>query len=88
MDNNNFKKSHDFNNPDRNLNNNPDYNEENNVTENPQARIKDERNPEITQENFVKDAENAIPPRAWEDQQKAYNDAWVNNKNQQLGEEM
>lgn len=88
MDNNNFKKSQDFNNPDRNLNNNPDYNEENNATENPQARIKDERNPEITQENFVKDAENAIPPRAWEDQQKAYNDAWVNNKNQQLGEEM
>lgn len=88
MDNNNFKKSQDFNNPERNLNNNPDYNEENNATENPQARIKDDRNPEITQENFVKDAENAIPPRAWEDQQKAYNDAWENNKNQQLGEEM
>ncbi|AYO57560.1 hypothetical protein CO230_05145 [Chryseobacterium sp. 6424] len=88
MDNNNFKKSQDFNNPERNLDNNPDYNEENNATENPQARIKDDRNPEITQENFVKDAENAIPPRAWEDQQKAYNDAWENNKNQQLGEEM
>ncbi|MBH1959750.1 MAG: hypothetical protein I8H68_06545 [Flavobacteriia bacterium] len=52
------------------------------------TRLKDVRNPEITQENFVKDAENAIPPLAWKNQKKAYDDAWENNKNQQLGEEV
>lgn len=51
-------------------------------------RLKDVRNPEITQENYVKDAENAIPPLAWKNQKKAYDDAWENNKNQQLGEEV
>lgn len=30
------------------------------------------------------DAENAVPPKAWENQKKAYNDAYENNKNQQL----
>lgn len=88
MDNNNFKKSQDFNNVDRNQTNNPDYNEETHAVENAEERIKDVRNPEITLENIVKDAENAVPPTAWENQKKAYNDAWENNKNQQLGEEV
>ena len=30
------------------------------------------------------DAENAVPPKAWKNQKKAYNDAYENNKNQQL----
>ena len=88
MDNNNFKKSQDFNNVERNQNNNPDYNEENQAVENADVRIKDVRNPEITHESVVKDAENAVPTTAWENQKKAYNDAWENNKNQQLGEEL
>jgi len=29
-------------------------------------------------------AENAVPPKAWEIQKKAYDDAWENNKNQNL----
>lgn len=29
-------------------------------------------------------AENAVPPKAWKNQKKAYEDAWENNKNQQL----
>ncbi|MDN3607983.1 hypothetical protein [Kaistella yonginensis] len=29
-------------------------------------------------------AENAVPPKAWENQKKAYNDAWENNKNQAM----
>ena len=29
-------------------------------------------------------AENAVPPKAWENQKKAYGDAWKNNKNQNL----
>ena len=29
-------------------------------------------------------AENALPPKAWENQKKAYNDAWENNKNQAM----
>lgn len=88
MDNNNFKKSQDFKNVESNQNNNPDYNEQNNSLHSTEERIKDKRNPEITRENFVKDAENAVPPKAWENQRKAYNDAWENNKNQQLGEEI
>ncbi|MBW8361273.1 MAG: hypothetical protein K0M56_03695 [Kaistella sp.] len=57
---------------------------ENNNDENPLPRIKDLRNPVITQEDFVKDAENAVPPLAWKNQKKAYNDAWENNRNQNL----
>ena len=48
------------------------------------TRLKDIRNPEITKESLVKDAENAFPPKAWENQKKAYDDAWENNKNQNL----
>ncbi len=88
MDNNNFKKSQDFANVDKNLNDNEANNEQQQAVENSEIRIKDVRNPELTQENFVKDAENAVPPEAWENQKKAYDDAWQNNKNQQLGEEM
>ena len=29
-------------------------------------------------------AENAVPPKAWENQKKAYDDAFENNKNQEL----
>ena len=68
------------------MNNNPDHNIENSTDST--TLLKDVRNPEITQENFVKDAENAIPPQAWDNQKKAYDDAWENNKDQQLGEEV
>ena len=34
------------------------------------------------------DAENAVPPLAWENQQKAYKDAWNNNKNQALEDDI
>lgn len=88
MDNNNFKKSQDFANVDKNLNDNPANSGEQQAVENSEVRIKDVRNPELTQESFVKDAENAVPPEAWNNQKKAYNDAWENNKNQQLGEEL
>ncbi|MGZ5196730.1 MAG: hypothetical protein ACXWVZ_02140 [Kaistella sp.] len=86
MDNNKFKQSQDFKNVERNVNNNPDHNIENSTDST--TRLKDVRNPEITQENFVKDAENAIPPQAWDNQKKAYDDAWENNKDQQLSEEV
>ncbi|AZI67960.1 hypothetical protein EIB71_09915 [Kaistella daneshvariae] len=33
-------------------------------------------------------AENAVPPDSWENQQKAYNDAWENNKNRELDDDM
>ncbi len=34
------------------------------------------------------DAENAVPPEAWENQHKAYKDAWENNKNQMIDDDM
>lgn len=34
------------------------------------------------------DAENAVPPDAWKNQQKSYQDAWENNKNQALEDDM
>lgn len=37
--------------------------------------------------NIIKIAENAVPPKAWENQKKAYSDAFENNKNQQLEED-
>lgn len=33
-------------------------------------------------------AENAVPPKAWENQKKAYDDAFKNNKNQELEDDM
>ena len=33
-------------------------------------------------------AENAVPPKAWENQKKAYEDAFENNKNQELEDDM
>ena len=37
--------------------------------------------------NIIKIAENAVPPKAWKNQKKAYSDAFENNKNQQLEED-
>ena len=37
--------------------------------------------------NIIKIAENAVPPKAWENQKKAYSDAFENNKNLQLEED-
>ncbi|OWK73898.1 hypothetical protein CBW16_00300 [Flavobacteriaceae bacterium JJC] len=83
MDNNNLEKPFDDANVESN-NNQSDQISENNSREQDKPRIKDVRNPVITEENFVKDAENAVPPLAWKDQKKAYDDAWENNRNQQL----
>jgi hypothetical protein len=33
-------------------------------------------------------AENAVPPKAWENQKKAYNDAFERNKNQALDNDL
>jgi len=38
--------------------------------------------------NIIKIAENAVPPKAWENQKKAYSDAFENNKNQQLEDDL
>ena len=86
MKNNKMKQSEKSHEEKRSLENdeNQDIETQNSAT----IRLKDVRNPEITQENYVKDAENAIPPLAWKNQKKAYDDAWENNKNQQLGEEV
>ncbi len=86
MENNKMKQSEKSHEEKRSLENdeNQDIETQNSAT----IRLKDVRNPEITQENYVKDAENAIPPLAWKNQKKAYDDAWENNKNQQLGEEV
>ena len=35
-------------------------------------------------DRLPENAENAVPPKAWENQKKAYDDAWNNNKNQNL----
>lgn len=33
-------------------------------------------------DRLPENAEKAVPPKAWENQRKAYDDAWENNKNQ------
>ncbi len=38
--------------------------------------------------NIIKVAENAVPPKAWENQKKAYSDAYENNRNQQLEDDI
>lgn len=38
-------------------------------------------------ERLPENAENAVPPKAWENQKKAYDDAWKNNKNQNLDDD-
>lgn len=86
MDNNNLEKPENAN--VENNNQQSDQNTENNCRQQYTPRIKDLRNPVITKENFVKDAENAVPPLAWKNQKKAYDDAWENNKNQQLEDDL
>ena len=39
---------------------------------------------EENKDRIPENAENAVPPKAWQNQEKAYDDAWENNKNQQL----
>lgn len=39
-------------------------------------------------EGEIKESENAVPPKAWNNQQKAYNDAWENNKNKQIDDDL
>ncbi|KIA87994.1 hypothetical protein [Kaistella jeonii] len=38
--------------------------------------------------HIVKVAENAVPPEAWKNQKKAYNEAWENNKNRDLEDDI
>ncbi|MGA9211338.1 hypothetical protein [Kaistella sp.] len=42
----------------------------------------------ITDSHPKKNAKNAIPPKAWENQEKAYNDEWENNKNNMLDDDL
>ena len=37
--------------------------------------------------NIIKTAANAIPPKAWKNQKKAYDDAFEKNKNQKLDDD-
>lgn len=38
-------------------------------------------------DRLPKNAENAVPPEAWKNQKKAYDDAWKNNKNQNIDDD-
>ncbi|MBF8456415.1 hypothetical protein IV494_04395 [Kaistella sp. G5-32] len=38
--------------------------------------------------NIIKVAENAVPPEAWKNQKKAYDDAWEDNKNRDLEDDI
>lgn len=38
-------------------------------------------------DRLPENAENAVPPKAWENQKKAYDDAWKNNKNLNLDDD-
>lgn len=72
-----------------NLSNNKD---DKNANEDlPESIVKSENNQsksaEENKDRLPENAENAVPPKAWENQKKAYNDAWENNKNQQLDDD-
>jgi hypothetical protein len=38
-------------------------------------------------DRILENAENSVPPKASKKQKKAYDDAWENNKNQQLDDD-
>lgn len=38
-------------------------------------------------DRLPENAENAVPPEAWKNQKKAYDDAWKNNKNQNIDDD-
>ena len=42
---------------------------------------------EATREGFMNKAKNDCPPEAWQNQEKAYEDAWEKHKNEMLDEE-
>lgn len=85
MDNNKFKQSQDFNNVESNLEKNPanhseslnqQKNDNANDLKNNEQNVNKEGIPNIAKEQSLE---------AWKDQAKTYNDAWENNKNDQLG---
>ena len=41
----------------------------------------------ITDSHPKKHAENAVPPEAWKNQEKAYEDEWEDNKNRMLDDD-
>lgn len=85
MDNNRFKQSQNFDNLESNKANNPGYKTES-YTQQVQDYIKEMRskNEEATHEGFISKVKNDSPPEAWENQEKAYNDAWEQHKNSEL----
>src|SRR5690606_17645232 len=84
MDNNQFKRSQDFSNIESNKANSPNQSmEEYNKKAQEYLREMRSRNEEATRDGFLNTMKNASPPDAWENQHKAYDDAWENNKNYQ-----
>ncbi|MBW8360520.1 MAG: hypothetical protein K0M63_12060 [Weeksellaceae bacterium] len=82
MDANNFKKSQDFSNVERNKEHNPalksgDHDE---YLKAYKREMRDTKQ-NATQEGFMARAKNECPPDDWDNKQKEYDDAWENNKN-------
>ena len=81
MDTNNFKKSQNFDNIEKNKANNPNLDSKpNKLAQDYVAEMRSKKE-EATEEGFMTRAKNDCPPEAWENQQKAYSDAWESNKN-------
>lgn len=63
--------------------NNDEENSKKIATENLEsAKENQSKSAHENKERLPENAENAVPPKAWENQRKAYDEAWKNNKNQ------
>lgn len=81
MDTNNFKKSQNFDNIEKNKANNP------NLDSNPNQLAKDyvtemrSKKEEATQEGFMRKAQESCADDSWESKKKDFEKAWEENKN-------
>ena len=87
MGSNNFKKSQDVNNADRNIENRPENLENYDEYVSEYRREMRDTKQNATQEGFMARAKNDCPPDAWNDKKKAYNDAWENNMHNSQAED-
>lgn len=87
MDSNNFKKSQDVNNADRNIDNRPENLDNYDEYVREYRREMRDTKQNATQEGFMARAKNDCPPDAWDDKKKAYNDAWENNMHSSQAED-
>ncbi len=82
MDSNNFKKSQNFDNIEKNMAHNPNLDSKPNKMAQDYVAEMRSKKLEANREEFMTRAKENCPPEEWENSEKDYQDAWENHKNE------